>query len=127
MCLGAVHCGIAGFYYSQVYSTIPYGDYKSFSEINAWLLITLLLLEILEAIYLLLRKCFGRGKVEPRVLYGEADKTPMLTERGGNKVAPMGEMLIDQPKRTVNSKDGRQKEWALPKDLGFEYEGRKKK
>jgi hypothetical protein len=120
-CLGLIHCGIAGFYYIQVYGGVDNSDYKKFSEINTWLLITLLILEILEAIYLLLRNCFGRGKVEPLVLYGKADKSPIFTERGG-RVAPVrgvAELQLDLPKRTVRTGDGRKKEWSLPKELGF--------
>jgi hypothetical protein len=118
--LGLVHCGIAGFYYSQVYGGIPYSDYKTYSYINAWLLIILLILEVLEAIYLMLWKCFGKKK-QLKVLYGEAVKSPMLSKR--QKVYPLA---LDIPIKRVRTKDGRIKEWGLPRELGFEYDGAKK-
>lgn len=56
------------------------------------------------------------------MLYGEAAKSPMLSKK--QKVYPLA---LDIPKKRVRTRDGRIKEWGLPKELGFEYAGTKKK
>lgn len=55
------------------------------------------------------------------MLYGEAFKSPMLSKR--QKVYPLA---LDIPIKRVRTKDGRIKEWGLPRELGFEYDGAKK-
>jgi hypothetical protein len=69
----------------------------------------------------MLWKCFGKKK-QLKVLYGEAVKSPMLSKR--RKVFPIA---LDIPKKRVRTKDGRIKEWGLPKELGFVYDSPKKK
>jgi hypothetical protein len=97
-----------------MYGEVPFSDYKSYSEINCWLLIILLILEILGAIYLLLWKCFGKRKQR---LGGES---PMISDRG--KVVPIGELLLEMPKNRIRVKADKVKEWGLPKELGFMWE-----
>jgi len=75
-----------------------------------------LILGIIEIIYLLLRKCFGKTKTINLL-------NASLITRASARIMTS---LDNSTKKKIRTKKGTFKEWGLPKKLGFEYTVEKK-